>query len=141
MGTYYALIYSKKCIPGKFILQPFDYTNTLTNFCNFLLNMFIKVKFLIQVFLTRCTNYRWAVEEHWMMVNFVTFSGENNFLSLFRNIRTEGNFPLLSTVRFFKKFLFSLSTDSMVFYTAEKIEVSSAHSFLTRGLLLARLCR
>ena len=76
-----------------------------------------------------------------MMVNFVTFSGENNFLSLFRNIRTEGNFPLLSTVRFFKKFLSSLSTDSMVFYTAEKIEVSSAHSFLTRGLLLARLCR
>ena len=71
------------------------------------------------------------------MKTVLAFSEENNFLSLFRNVRIDRNFPLIPQ-SFFCESLFTLSADSLVFFTTKEIEVSSANNFVVDKRSLIR---
>ena len=69
---------------------------------------------------------------------FNSFSWKYNFLSLPRNIKIEGHFPLISPFRYFFKSLFRWNWVKLTSFTIEKREVSSAKGFAVEEKLLLR---
>ena len=90
------------------------------------------------MFMGWATSYWNIIKKDCRMRCFNSFSWKYNFLSLLRNIRIEGHFPLMSSFRYFFKSLFRWYWDKLTSFTTEKREVSSAKSFAVEERLLLR---